>query len=476
MKPNREVSIAGGGLVGTLLAIFLVRRGLRVTVWERRLDPRGAGESGGRSINLVATTRGMQALGRVGLDKLVERLTVAVTGRMIHSADCELTFQPYGRDVSEFNHSVSRGALNRLLIVEAERRGVQFRFGMRLAGGDVRAGRWTFVDESTGQSLETEQSVLFGADGAGSAARAALAKLGGAYVESVEPLGHGYKELLLPAAEQGRYRIEKNALHLWPRGQIMLMALPNLDGSFTVTLYLPEEGPSSFRGLDTPQKVRELFGREFPDAIPLIPDLAESFFANPTGELGTVRFCPWHFAGRVALIGDAAHAIVPFFGQGMNCGFEDCAVLDALLDEHGENDWATVFEAFTRARKPHADAIADMALENFVEMRDQVADPGFLLRKAVEHRLERDWPLEYRSRYSMVMYGGVPYRVAQQAGEIEREILDELCAGLATADRLDVARARRLIRDRLTPFLARHSVDLGYGRIPGNGTCPGPAR
>jgi kynurenine 3-monooxygenase len=207
--------------------------------------------------------------------------------------------------------------------------------------------------------------------------------------------------------------------------------------------------------------VKELFERQFPDAIPLIPDLTESFLANPTGFLGTLRCHPWHREDRFVLIGDAAHAIVPFFGQGMNAGFEDCTVFDALLDEHGD-DRKGLLEAFTRARKPHADAIAAMALENFVEMRDHVGDERFLLRKQVEHRLEQEWPAEYRSRYSMVMYGDVPYGSAQQAGRIQREILDQVCEGLASADALDVERARRLIRERLTPFLERESISLRY--------------
>jgi len=460
MQSKREVAIVGGGLVGSLLALFMLRRGYGVTVFEQRPDLRGSGEEGGRSINLVVTSRGIHALRQVGLDELVERITVPVRGRMMHAVDGRLTFQPYGRDESECNYSVSRAELNRLLIVEAGKRGARLEFDKRLADADFRTGRLNFLDGQSGRTVETNASLVLGADGAGSAVRAALQKLDG-FRDSIEPLGHGYKELMIPADEQGRSRIEKNALHIWPRGNIMLMALPNLDGSFTVTLYLPEQGGSSFAELDSAERVRELFEREFADSIPLIPDLTEAYSANPTGFLGTVRCFPWHFDDRVALIGDAAHAIVPFFGQGMNAGFEDVTVLDSLMDEH-EEEWSTVFEAFTRCRKPHADAIADMALENFVEMRDRVGDRQFLLRKQVEHRLERDWPTEYRSRYSMVMYGDVPYRVALEAGLIQREILDELCRGLEDAEQLDSGRARVLIREKLAPFLAEHSVALDY--------------
>jgi kynurenine 3-monooxygenase len=441
--------------------VFLIRRGFRVTVWECRSDPRVAGEGGGRSVNLIVTSRGIHALRKVGLDEAVARRTVPATGRMIHAIDGELTFQPYGRDDSECNYSISRAALNRLLIDEAANRGVRFRFGMRLTDVDLREGRLTFADTSSDGTIVEQAAVVVGADGAGSAVRTALQTLGG-YEESREPLSHGYKQLPIPAGDDGAFRIQKNALHLWPRGHVLLMALANLDGSFTATLYLPMDGASSFRELDTAAKVRELFELQFPDAIPLIPNLDTRFFDNPTGTLATVRCSPWHVAGRVGLIGDAAHTIVPLFGQGMNCGFEDCTVLDELLARHGRDDWNTVFTEFARKRKPQADAIADMSIQNFVELRDRVADARFLLRKEVEHRLERDWPGEYRSRYSMVMFGDVPYRIAQEAGLIQQEILDELCDGLDRADGLDTDRARRLIREKLTPYLEGQSVALSY--------------
>jgi len=458
---KEQVAIVGGGLVGSLLSIYLTRRGLEVTVYERRPDLRGPRQEAGRSINLVVTSRGSEALRQVGLEKKAAKLIVPVNGRVLHALDGALTFQPYGRNESECNHSISREELNRLLVSEAESRGVRFRFQKRMIGGSLETGRVRFADEGGGDPLEVDASVVLGADGAGSAVRQALQKMEG-YEESIEPLGHGYKELLIPAGPGGSFRIEKNALHIWPRGDLMLMALPNLDGSFTVTLYLPGQGTASFDELDSPGKVEALFEEQFLDSVSLIPDLAESFLAGPTGELGTVRCHPWHYRDKVSLIGDAAHAIVPFFGQGMNCGFEDCTVLDELLDEHGDENWGAVLSDFDESRKPQADAIADMALENFVEMRDSVGDARFLLRKQVEHRLEQEWPDEYRSRYSMVMYGSVPYRVAQQAGEIEGEILDRLCDGLQDVGDLDLPRARRMIREKLTPFLRESSVDLGY--------------
>lgn len=457
---KQPIVIVGAGLVGSLLAVFLRRRGLPVSVWERRDDPRAEIDDAGRSINLVVSSRGVLALRQVGLQQAVDRLSVPVTGRMMHDHAGALTYQPYGRDDSECNYSISRGELNRFLIDQAECAGARFQFGARLESADLARRRLTFVDGAD-RRTESDFGQLVGADGAGSAVREALRSEEG-FSEDVALLDHGYKELKIPAAAGGAYPIEKHALHIWPRGERMLMALANLDGSFTVTLYLPMEGEDSFATLRVAADVRRFFEREFPDAIPLIPDLEQSFFANPTGTLGTVRCHPWHLGDRVLLVGDAAHAIVPFFGQGMNAGFEDCTELDRLLDELGHDAWGELFARFSEMRKPHTDAIAEMALENFVEMRDRVGDEAFLLRKAVEHRLEEACPTEYRSRYSLVMYGGVPYRTAQKAGVIQQQILDELCGELSRAEDLDLARARALIRERLAPFLRLTRVSLEY--------------
>jgi len=454
-----EVTIVGGGLVGSLLAILLARRGHDVTVRERRSDLSEGPVEAGRSINLVVTRRGIRALERVGLAERALGLTVPVHGRMVHGPTGSVAFQPYGRDTSECNHSISRAALNEFLVREAAASGARLRFDSRLVEADLELGRLVFEDPRDGRREEVRARVVFGADGAGSAVRAARARLPG-FEERLEPLGHGYKELDIPPGPDGGFRIERNALHVWPRGAFMLMALPNPDGNFTVTLYLPERGPFGFDRIDAPARVTALFREQFADALPLIPDLETAFFDRPTGALATVRCRPWRLGDRALLLGDAAHAIVPFFGQGMNCGFEDCTVLDDLVE--GGAGWGAVFEEFERLRKPNADAIADMAIENFVEMRDRVGDACFLLRKAVEHRLEIEMPFEYRSRYSMVMYSHIPYRTAQEAGELQQTILDELCRDLASAEDLDLDRARRLVRERLGPLLRRRAVSLDY--------------
>ncbi len=455
MRENERVTVVGAGLVGSLLSLYLARRGFTVEVLERRPDMRREVVDAGRSINLAISTRGLHALRQVGLEAEALRHAIPMRGRMIHPPRGELAFQPYGKDDSQHINSLSRAWLNQFLMTQAEATGrVRIRFRQRVTGIDLDAGRLSVLDEASGQAREDETPVLFGTDGANSMVRQAMVQRPG-YVGSQEQLGHGYKELTIPAAPGGAFRMEKHALHIWPRGAYMLIALPNEDGSFTCTLFLPFQGPVSFESHDSPARVRAFFEEQFPDALALIPDLVETFFRNPTGHMVTVKSAPWNVGGRAVVLGDAAHAIVPFFGQGMNCGFEDCGVLDAVMRRH--TDWEGVFSEFASLRKTHADAIADMAVENFIEMRDSTASPRFLLEKGVEKVLLNAFPGEFVSRYTLVSFSRVPYRLAYEVGAIAGGIVSELAEGLPRAEDVDLQRAGRLIRERLVPFMKENA-------------------
>ena len=448
-EPERTV-IAGAGLVGSLLALFLARRGRAVELLERRPDLRKERISAGRSINLAISVRGLHALGEVGLEQEALAHAIGMPGRMIHRRDGGLTFQAYGRDDSQRIHSISRGFLNRMLLDAAEQTGrVRLGFRRRVVGVDPALR--TLTVESDGGTVERiERAVLYGADGAGSVVRrGVLEARGGTSTET--PLAHGYKELSLSPGPGGEWRLERHALHIWPRGDFMLIALPNEDGSFTCTLFLAFDGTPSFATVETPGSVRSFFREHFADVEPLLPDLEEQFAANPTGSMVTVKCSAWHAGDAALLLGDAAHAIVPFFGQGMNCGFEDCVVLDGLAG--GGEARGEVFARFEQLRKPNADAIADMAVENFVEMRASTADPRFLLEKAIEKRLLAELPGEFVSRYALVTFSRAPYRVAYDAGRIAAGIVAELADGASSAEAVDLTRARALVADRLTPFL-----------------------
>lgn len=454
-----RVTVVGAGLVGSLLAMYLARRGLQVDVLERRPDMRRETVDAGRSINLAISTRGLHALRQVGLEEEALRHAIPMRGRMIHPVSGELAFQAYGKDASQHINSLSRAWLNKYLMTHAEGTGrVRIHFKQCVQRVDSRDGGLDVLDEPSGTVREVEAPVVFGTDGAGSAVRREVMVQGG-HGAAQEQLSHGYKELTIPAGPGGAFRMERHALHIWPRGAYMLIALPNEDGSFTCTLFLPFQGPVSFESLDSPARVTAFFEERFPDALELIPDLVHDFFHNPTGTMVTVKSAPWHVGGRVLLLGDAAHAIVPFFGQGMNCGFEDCVVLDGCLGRHAR--WEDAFEELFRLRKPNADAIADMAVENFVEMRDKTADPHFLLEKAVEKVLLNAFPGEFLSRYTLVSFSRVPYRLAYEVGRLAGGIVSELSEGLGRAEDVDLERARTLIHERLVPFVKEHSDGFG---------------
>ena len=451
---SRRVSVVGAGLAGALAAVFLARRGLDVTLYEQRPDLRRVPQPAGRSINLALANRGLKALRLAGLEYPVHQLLTTMRGRMIHPSDGPLDLQPYGQRTHEVIYSVSRPGLNALLLDAAEAAGVRIRFDVRCTSVDFDRNRLVFEDAAGGGSESVPLSPCIGADGAGSMLRKALTTLPG-FTSSEEFLEHGYKEMSIMPTGLGRHRMEAGALHIWPRGSYMLIALPNHDGTFTVTLFLQHSGEPSFESLDSPKAVREFFDREFPDAARMINDLEETFLANPTGLLGTVRCQPWHLDRRLLLLGDAAHAIVPFHGQGMNCAFEDCVELDRCLEECG-GDWQRAFALFSERRKPNADAIAEMALENYIEMRDSVADPAFQLRQRVAFELERRFPERFAPRYALVMFrDDVSYAEAQRRGRIQDEILGRLLDdGIDDPGAVDFDHAGRLINERLEPFSA----------------------
>jgi len=419
------VIIIGGGLVGAHLARVLGLRGYTVKVYEKRPDMRTASISAGRSINLALSDRGWKALDAVGTGQRVRQAAIPMRGRMIHPIDGEIRFQPYGLE-GQAIYSVSRGGLNRLLLDAAEELpNVELFFQWRCIDVDLDRPAAVLENVQTGEQQTVAGDYLVGADGAFSAVRYRMQRLD-RFQYSQYYIEHGYKELSIPPAEGGGWRIEPNALHIWPRRQFMLIALPNQDGSFTCTLFLPFEGSLSFEQLSTPQKVRQFFEKHFPDAVSLMPTLQEDFFQNPTSSLAIIRCYPWSYKGKVMLIGDAAHAIVPFYGQGVNAGFEDCRVFAELLEQY-QDDWATVLPIYQQMRKPNADAIADLAMRNFLEMRDHVADPRFLLRKAIERRLTQEFPDRFLPVYSMVTFSpDVPYRLALEEQQKQDRMFEEI--------------------------------------------------
>jgi kynurenine 3-monooxygenase len=434
----REVTLVGGGLAGALLALMLARKGLKVTVYERRADVRVDQIEEGRSINLALSARGIHALRLVGLDGEVLARAIPMRGRYIHPLGGTGSLIPYGRKPDEVINSVSRRGLNaQLLDALAREKDVSVHFQHRCTVYDLRSRALTIRDEAAGREYTVAAPVAIGTDGAASAVRLSLMQATRMNY-SQEYLEHGYKELTIPPAADGSFRLEPNALHIWPRGGFMMIALPNLDRSFTCTLFLPFHGSPGFDQLASPADVTAFFGATFPDAVPLLPDLTDEFFRNPTGGLVTVRCAPWHLGGQVLLLGDAAHAIVPFFGQGMNCAFEDCEVLLGLFDRFGGN-WEDIFPRFFDERKPNADAIAQLALDNFIEMRDTSADPRFALKRQLEHLLEERYPGQFFSKYSMVSFHRFPYTAALERGKAQDEILMEVCSRANSLAEIDVA-------------------------------------
>lgn len=407
----KNITLVGGGLAGSLMAVYLAKRGYKVDIYERRPDMRNANIPAGKSINLALSTRGIHALEKVGLGQEILKNAIPMRGRMMHSTEGELAYQPYGKD-GQYINSVSRAHLNiQLLELADENEDVTLHFNMKCSKIDLENSIAWFKDVN-GKTIEVRSDAIIGADGAFSAVRNKMMRTP-QFNYSQDYLRVGYKELCIEPVN-GEFAIDENSLHIWPRGEFMMIALPNPDKTFTCTLFQSYEGPNSIDSLQTDQEILNFFNTHFADAVPLMPDLVKDYKENPTGSLVTVRCYPWN-KGAATLIGDACHAVVPFYGQGMNCAFEDCVVMDECLEEFGD-DWDKAMDAYQKRRKTNADAIADLAIQNFTEMSDKVGDEEFLEYKEVEHELCELYPDFFKSQYEMVTFSRVPYREALEKG------------------------------------------------------------
>lgn len=425
---SKNVNVIGAGLVGSLLSIYLAKKGYQVNIFERRSDMRKFKMSAGRSINLALSDRGWRGLEGIGIADDIRKIAIPMYGRYIHNRDGSSAFQPYGKKEQAI-YSVSRAEINMKLMDLAERAAnVKIHFNERCTNVDRNKMEASFVNEESKQTSTVKSDLIFGADGAFAASRLNMQLSSDRFEYNQHYISAGYKELIIPPGENGKFLMEKNALHIWPRGSFMMIALPNPDGNFTCTLFLPFEGEKSFDKLKTREDVKRFFEEEFSDAVPLMPTLLDDFFNNPTSSLVTVKCFPWVFDNKVALIGDAAHAIVPFFGQGMNCGFEDCVVLNELIEKHKE-DWSKILPEYQLLRKPDGDAIADLAIANFIEMRDKTADPKFLLQKKIEARFSEKYPDKWIPLYSMVTYSPhIRYSTALKEGIRQEAIMQKVMA------------------------------------------------
>ncbi|MFT2007034.1 NAD(P)/FAD-dependent oxidoreductase [Pontibacter sp. 13R65] len=456
MSETKKIAIVGAGLVGSLLSLYLAKRGHKIDLYERRSDQRLKVEEAGRSINLALSDRGWRALRGIGIEQEVRQVAVPMHGRMMHDDQGKLSFLPYGKE-GQFIYSVSRGGLNAALLNLAEQKSnINLHFNRQLINLHVRTNELQLLNKVTNQEERVQPDILFGADGAYSAVRNEMHKRE-LYDYSQSYLEYGYKELTIPPAADGGWQLEKHALHIWPRGNYMMIALPNIDGSFTCTLFFPHKGKLSFDSIKNTNHLLQFFRQAFPDAVPLMPDLAQEYFANPVGSLVTIKCFPWSFEGKAVLIGDAAHAVVPFYGQGMNAGFEDITVLDQMLDQFTGN-WQELFEQFERSRKPNADAIADLAVLNFIEMRDKVADPRFLLRKKIEAQLNAQYPDKWIPLYAMVTFSDLPYAYALETGRKQDEIMELVMPHIQTPEDYQKQEVQGLLRkllveeERLKPY------------------------
>lgn len=440
MSSNQKITIVGAGLCGTLLAIRLGQKGYQVELHEKRSDMRKEEMSAGRSINLALSPRGLLALDRVGLKEEVLKYCIPMYGRMIHPVSGEPFLSPYSGREGDYINSVPRGGLNCILLDEAEKlENINLHFNSNCTDVELESGIATFKDNVTQQSSKTSSSIIIGTDGAGSVVRKSMmgqtTKLLFNYSQNF--LRSGYKELSILPAENGGYKIEKNALHIWPRGKFMIIALPNMDGSFTLTMFHPYGSEAGFLTLDDEQNLTQFFEEYYPDLLPHIPHYKEEYKKNDVGTLGTIKCYPWQAYGKALVMGDAAHAIVPFYGQGMNASFEDVRVFDDVLEEYGDKNWELLFEKFQHARVENTNAIADLAIDNFIEMQDKVNDPAFMKKRKLEMLLEQNYP-EYYSKYSLVTFKpDMSYALAMNLGRAQDNLLLEKCEKVERIDEIN---------------------------------------
>jgi kynurenine 3-monooxygenase len=436
---EKPIAIVGAGLVGSLLAIYLSQRGYKVELFERRDDMRAGDMAGGKSINLALSDRGWKALEGVGIAGEVMKIAIPMKGRMTHDKEGNTNFLPYGKE-GQAIYSVSRAGLNCLLMSLAEEKGSTIHFNKRCKSISLKEASLVLEDAVTKEDYEFYASRIFGTDGAFSAARLQMQLSTDKFEYSQHYLDYGYKELHIPATKNGDFAMEKNCLHIWPRGKFMMIALPNIDGSFTCTLFFPFDGEESFSTLTDKESIKKFFNKTFPDAVPHMPTLLDDFFHNPSASLVTVRSYPWSFEDKMLLLGDAAHAIVPFYGQGMICGFEDCTVLNEIMNKYlihlnDEAEWKKVFEETQQSRKPNSDAIAELAVANFIEMRDLVTHPDFILQKKIEAHFSSKHPDLWLPLYSMVTFSDLPYSYALERGRKQDLIMKKVLATPGIAEK-----------------------------------------
>lgn len=443
-----SIIVIGAGLVGSLLSMFLAKHGYQVAVFERGTDPRTHNLNVGRSINLTLCERGLKVLDRVGVGSAVRALTVPVYGRLVHDVEGKLTFQPYGNH-REAIYSIERNDLNKVLLDFAERQfGINFSFQQKCLEVDLTIPAVELTNQVSGETTRHQAQMIFGADGAYSAVRRQMQKKTRLNF-SQQYWSQGYKELQVPASVNQKWTSEKNVIHIWPRGNYMLLGFPNLDGSFTCSLHLPFEGPLSFESIKTEADLRALFNDSFPDAVSLMPGLVDDFFTHPANSMITIKCAPWSYQNKVALIGDSAHSIFPSYGQGANAGFEDCGALYDCMEKYGD-DWCRVLSEFEKQRHPNTDAIADLCIEHFRELRDHVGTPTFLLKKEIERKLNEAYPEKYLDLYSMISFTQMPYTEALRVDREQRAIVDRIMSVKEVEKKLNSVEVNDLISNLMT--------------------------